>query len=79
MEVDCSDAVNRNKNGDIPSLGYLCNVNVTEDTLITDNNGKLLTIEDLQQGQTIIVILKEKADIRESKRDVFAMEIKVLN
>lgn len=54
-------------------------MNVTEDTLIFDNNGNLITIEDLQQEQMVKVIIKEKTDIKESKRDVTAMEIKVLN
>lgn len=79
IEVDCSNAVNRDKKGAIPDIGYICHVDVTEDAIITDNNGKLITIKDLQQGQTVIVILKEKMDIREDKRDVIAKEIKVLS
>lgn len=78
IEVDCTDAVNRDKKGDIPSIGYFCNVNVTEDTLIIDNKGKSITIEDLQQGQTVNVILKVKADISLNKRVVTATEIKVI-
>ncbi|BDH62488.1 hypothetical protein MTP04_26180 [Lysinibacillus sp. PLM2] len=78
IEVDCTDAVNRDKKRYIPSIGYFCNVNVTEDTLIIDNKGKSITIEDLQQGQTVNVILKEKADISLNKRVVTATEIKVI-
>ncbi|CAM5223343.1 hypothetical protein UACE39S_00623 [Ureibacillus acetophenoni] len=78
IEVNCSNAVNREKKGDIPSIAYVCNVKVTEDTLITDSKGKPITIEDLHQGQTVNVVFNEKVDISVNKTDVTATEIKVI-
>ncbi len=79
VQVDCTDAVNRDKEGDIPSIAYTCNVDFTEITVITDKNGKQINIDDLRKGQTVKVVLNEEVDISESNRDVTAAEIKVLN
>lgn len=40
VQVNCSSTVNREKAGDIESIGYICNVDVTEDTVITNMKGK---------------------------------------
>ena len=79
VQVECSDAVNRDKEGDIPTIAYICNVDVTEDTIITDKNEKQINIDELRKGRTVKVIFNEKVNISESNRDVTAAEINVLN
>jgi hypothetical protein len=81
VQVNCSSTVNRDKDGDIESIGYICNVDVNEDTVITNINGVQISIDDLKKGQKVQIVLNEKVDIRESKnsREVTADEINVLN
>ncbi|QHJ70033.1 MULTISPECIES: hypothetical protein [Planococcaceae] len=77
--VDCSSTVNRDAEGDIPSVAYLCNVEVTEDTVITNANSEQININDLKEEQFVQIILDEEKDISPKNRDVTAAEIIVLN
>ncbi|WP_281863470.1 hypothetical protein [Planomicrobium okeanokoites] len=77
--VDCSSTVNRDAEGDIPSVAYLCTVEVTEDTVIADVNSKPINSKDLKEGQIVQIILDEEKDISTKNRDVTAAEINVLN
>ncbi|WP_227940407.1 hypothetical protein [Alkalihalobacillus deserti] len=81
VQVNCSSTVNRDKGRDIESIGYICNVDVTEDTVIANMNAKQLSIKDLKQGQKVEIILNKKIEISESEnsREVTANEINVLN
>lgn len=81
VQVECSDAVNRNKEGFIELVAYMCNVDVTENTVITNMNGKQISIDNLEKGQNVQVVLKEKVNINESKdsRELTADKINVIN
>lgn len=79
--VDCSGAVNKNEKGGIDALGYSCSVEVTKDTVITDNNDKVITINDLESGQMVKVILAKNKNISKGmkSREVSAEKILILN
>ncbi|WP_223703515.1 hypothetical protein [Sutcliffiella deserti] len=75
--VDYSNAVNRDKKGNTDAIGYLCSVEVTKDTVITDNNDKEITINDLKIYQMVKVILMNNKNIRAGMkiREVIAEKI----
>ena len=77
--VDCSSTVNRDAEGDNPSVAYLCTVEVTEDTVIADVNNKSINSKGLKERQIVQIILDEEKDISTKNRDVSAAEIIILN
>lgn len=51
LQFDCSDAVKRN-NSSSTLEGYLCNVDVTENTTIRTKAGKNLSVDALEKWET---------------------------
>ncbi|PGT78076.1 hypothetical protein [Bacillus sp. AFS040349] len=78
--VECSNAVNRNKKGNIEAIAYLCTVQLNEQSIIIGTDNQKLDIQDLRESQHVNIVLKIPNDINESveSREVLAKEIKVL-
>ena len=79
--VDCTDAVNRNKSGDIPAVGYLCNVHINDNLMVIDQKGDQIDVNLLKSNQVVEVILDKPKNIgtSPSSREVEAKEILVLS
>ena len=83
--VDCSEEVNKGKKGDIPTIGYGCFVEYTNETVFLDENGGSLDPKDFSQGSTVKVVLSEPANIGEYAEHqrpsgrISAKEISLLN
>lgn len=76
--VDCSDEVNEGKKGAIPTIGYGCPVDYTNQTTFRDESGKYLTSSDFSLGTTVKVILVKPVDIKASveKKKPFVLSAK---
>ncbi|MDN4494447.1 hypothetical protein [Ureibacillus aquaedulcis] len=74
--VECSDAVR--ENGDYSTdVGYLCIVQITENTTLRNQSRENLSVEDFREGNTIQVTLKEPKTMEPSEisRKVEAKQI----
>ena len=66
LNVRCSDYVTKQTNSrGSDDVGYTCVVNITDDTLIKSDNGKKITLSDLQQNNVVSVILTEEKTLTE--------------
>ena len=66
LNIRCSDYVTKQKNSTgSDDVGYTCVVNITDDTLIKSDNGKKITLSDLQQNNVVSVILTEEKTLTE--------------
>ena len=66
LKISCSDYVTKQKNSTgSDDVGYTCVVNITDDTLIKSDNGKKITLSDLQQNNVVSVILTEEKTLTE--------------
>ena len=74
--LDCSEQVEQNVNSDTDE-GYLCSVEITEKTILKDEDGEKLSINDFSRGDMVSVVLKKPKVIGQSKRsrEVEAKEI----
>jgi hypothetical protein len=81
IEVDCSDTVRRNQSGDTTTIGYDCTVQVTEKTLLINQNEERVSIGDFEENQTVKVVLEHPTDIGRDKesREVTAEKIVLLD
>ena len=79
FQVNCSQEINKNKHGDIIDVGYICNVQLTDETKLLNEAGETLTVNDFKPGDTIRVILKKRQYITETKREFEASEIILLD
>ncbi|MCQ6559952.1 hypothetical protein [Paenibacillus mendelii] len=68
FRISCSDAANKGKKGDIIDIGYLCNVQYTNQTLFRDIKGESIKAADISLGSTVNVILEKPVDIRKNFR-----------
>lgn len=73
--VNCSNEVNRNKTGALEDIGYLCNVEITEQTRIFNDENKEISINDFNEGDRIQITLAKPIDINEKNRTFKAKEI----
>ena len=74
--VECSEQVKQNVN-DLSDVGYLCAVQISDDTLFRDQYGEKLSVKDFSDGNIVSVILTKPKVIGESKssREVDAKEV----
>jgi hypothetical protein len=65
----------------INDIAYLCSVLTNEETIISTTDGERLTLENLELGKPIKVVLSKRYFIGKSKssREVTAKEIILLN
>jgi hypothetical protein len=76
LKVDCSDEIEDAGNF---LVGYLCNVKISEQTKIINENNQNLSVNDLKEGQTVKVVLEKTKNITKEDREVTAKEIVLLN
>jgi len=62
--IDCSDAATKGIEGPVNAIGYICNVQYTEETIFRDVDGNSLHVDDILTGSMVNVILEEPTDIR---------------
>jgi hypothetical protein len=79
FQVNCSQEINKNNHGAINDVGYMCDVQLTDETKLIDQAGKTLTVNDFKSGDNIRVILKKRQYITETKREFEASEIILLD
>lgn len=77
--VNCSDEVNRGKNGSIDDIGYMCRIGIDSSTQFKDQEGKPLQMADFSQGDLIRITLATPQNISEDNRSFAAQEIVLLN
>lgn len=76
--INCSsEAVKEEKNVD--TIGYLCEVQITEKTKITDKNGNVLEVDHLPVNSTLKITLNNPKNLRKNRKDLIAYEIILLN
>ncbi|MBP1950769.1 hypothetical protein [Virgibacillus litoralis] len=65
----------------VDDMAYLCKVQTTENTIINNNNGEILSLADIELGDSISVVLTKRYFIGKDKssREVKAEEITVLH
>ncbi|QHW29543.1 hypothetical protein GZH47_00985 [Paenibacillus rhizovicinus] len=73
--VNCSDEVNRGKHGSNDDVGYLCNINVTNETNLADVDGKQLRFEDFALGDPIRITFAKGKNISKKNRAFDASEV----
>ncbi|MEK3884343.1 hypothetical protein [Paenibacillus sp. PL2-23] len=62
--IGCSDAATKGIKGNLNAIGYLCNVQYTEETIFREVNGNSLHADDISLSSTVSVILEKPVDIR---------------
>lgn len=62
--MNCSDEVNKGKKGGIDDIGYLCNIKLTADTKLLNENGKPLAIEEFPMESLVKVVLTHRVNIK---------------
>ncbi|MFC7062319.1 hypothetical protein [Halobacillus seohaensis] len=89
LRIDCSSVATRNDT-DGTDIGYMCKVEVTENTIIKTEDGKKLNVDDLAEfdvekintPNSIKVVLAEESDINRSassREGLEASEIVISN
>ncbi|QMV40033.1 hypothetical protein [Cohnella cholangitidis] len=73
--VNCSDEVNKGKKN-IDDVGYICSVQVTDKTNVTDEAGNPLEIEQLPQSAFVKVTLVKARNIKDSESRRSKLEAK---
>ncbi|MRH43275.1 hypothetical protein GH741_11345 [Aquibacillus halophilus] len=73
--IDCSDEVN--KTDDL--WGFECSVQVIDETLLKDKNGKKLKFEDFKEGLEVEVILNSPTDLMNDTEPLIADKITKLS
>jgi hypothetical protein len=78
--VDCTDTVNRNKDGDVEALGYLCSIQIDENLEIIGQDGKQIDVQYLKSNQVVEVIMDNPKKIGNSvgSRKIVAKKIIIL-
>ncbi|MUV38935.1 hypothetical protein JNUCC1_02807 [Lentibacillus sp. JNUCC-1] len=66
--------------GSSDDIGYTCGVQTTESTIVTNENGDILTIDDIEVTETVNVVLTKRYFLRKNKnsRMVAAEKITIL-
>lgn len=79
FKVDCSDEVNNGKKN-VKDIGYLCTVQISDETKLSDEKGTEINVDDFTTGSTVRVQLANSQNISKSKesREVEAKEIILL-
>jgi hypothetical protein len=76
--INCSDEVNRDKTGNINSIGYLCQAMITDKTKFIDQLGNDVSIKEFKSGDIVKIILAEPVDINEEQQIFYAGEVIML-
>jgi len=76
--VNCSDEVNKGKKN-IDDVGYICSVQVTDKTRVTDEAGNPIDIERLPQSAFVKVILLKARNIKKVESRNSGLVAKELN
>jgi hypothetical protein len=77
--VNCSDEMNKGKKGDIIDIGYLCPVQITDKTILSETNGDILSILDFPNSSSVRIVLTKPVNIKKDhSRNFVAKEIILL-
>jgi len=80
--VNCSDEVNRGKRA-IDAIGYVCRVQITEETKLSAENGRGFDLGNLQPSDPLKIILTQPRQIAKEANSrtsgLVAEEIVLLN
>lgn len=76
--VNCSNEANRNKKGNINAIGYLCHLELTDDTNFLSADSSEMTIDDFAEGDKIQITLAKPVNIIKKNRTLEAKEIRLL-
>lgn len=76
--VNCSHEVNRNKTGNINGIGYLCHLELTDDTIFLSVNSAEMKMDDFTEGDKIRITLAKPVNISEKNRTLEAREVRSL-
>ncbi|TJY43898.1 hypothetical protein E5161_00365 [Cohnella pontilimi] len=66
--VDCSDEINKGKGKNVNSLGYLCQVKLTNNTKYLDENGTTLKITDFPLESNVKLVLVQSENIKKVEK-----------
>lgn len=74
--VECTDYVDK-KEDSMTDVGYICTVQITDNTTLKKQSGENISVEDFIEGTTVQVTLTHPSTIgsSENSRDVEAKEV----
>ncbi|WP_407268262.1 hypothetical protein [Radiobacillus sp. PE A8.2] len=59
-------------------IGYLCHVQINQDTTISNNDGETLSLEQVHEGASVSIVLARRQFITAGNRSMIAKEIILL-
>ncbi|MFD2043017.1 hypothetical protein ACFSTA_01705 [Ornithinibacillus salinisoli] len=73
LSINCTELLNKGENAD--DYGIDCNIFITEDTQLFDENGESISVDYLSEGESVKVNLEDKIDVNHAQREGIAKQI----